>query len=363
MYFEALFATSIILAIYAKEPCFLFFAAFLAIEKVYVLIAFLIWAVSVYVSVLSTENQHPNIPQEVRQPLKGKTFKDYDYTTDYSDTNIFFFMWAALASALVAPYETLIVDMSDNDLLVGQEINHCQVQTAWNKHIEKTTGYPLYSFWQRKWKHFMFDFLRPMGRELNLCVGAALEALFCWLVYYYSMGDCAVYKDLHCKTWVWTYHLLEEVEHTHLSVPEMRVGLSLPARIITLLAFDFLIVVPIMIPVTIIETARMFPRRVFSIQGFKELIKYLAFALTVIPFAAMGQFCEMIIGLNWKGCELERLHKVWTEQLYNKDCDGLFLMEAPIKNRKKATRRSTGGGASNEKLLIQEALARLDFQS
>jgi len=364
MYFELYFAGAIAAGCIAKDLTFFFFAAFMIVDKWYALAGFLMWALSVYIKVLTTKDQHPNIPQEVREPLPGKKFKDYDYTTDFSETNIFSFMWFIQASALVAPYETLIVDMSEDDLLVAQEINHCQIQTAWNKHIEKTHNYPIYTMFQRKWKYFMFEFLRPIGTEFNLAVGAALEALFCWLVYFYSQDNCSVYRRYCPKSWVWTYHLLEEVEHTHLSVPEMRKGLSMPLKLATFLAFDFLIVVPVMLPLTIFETCRTFPGRVFCFQGLSDLINYVGFCMIVIPFAAMGQFCEMILGLNWRAEELERLHKVWSENVYEEDCKGLFKHEKPRICPKRKNRLESGGGkvaSANEKQIIADALARLDF--
>jgi len=364
MFFEIAFYGSLLLGSLAKEVSFFFFAGFLVIDKFYALLGFFIWALSVYCSVLTTTEQTPNIPQEVRKPLEGKKFKDYDYTTDFSQTNIFSFMWFIQASALVAPYETLIVDMSEDDLLVAQEINHCQVQTAWNKHIEKTHNYPIYTSFQKRWKNFMFNFLHPMGSEFTLAIGAALEALFCWLVYFYAQNKCAVYKQYCPKSWVWTYHLLEEVEHTHLSVPEMRQGLSLPLKLFTFLAFDFLIVVPVMLPLTIFECSRTFPERVFCIRGLSELVQYVAFCMVVIPFAAMGQFCELILGLNWKAQELERLHKVWTESVYDDHCTGLFLHAKPRISPKRKARlaREEGKVQSDEPSLIANALARLDMK-
>jgi len=357
-FFQIAFGTSLGLGCVAKEPTFFIFAGILALDPLYLAFGFFVWAFSVYFTVLTTEPQTPDIPQDVRQPLEGKKFKDYDYTTDFSNTNIFSFMWFIQASALVAPYETLIVDMSEDDLLVAQEINHCQVQTAWNKHIEKELGYPIYSKIQRRWKNFMFNYLRPIGTDLNLCVGAALEALFCWLVYFYAQGNCDMYKRFCPKSWVWTYHLLEEVEHTHLSVPEMRNSLSFPAKILTFLAFDFLIVVPLMLPVTIFETIRLFPERVFCVAGIKAFIEYVCFCVVVIPFAAMGQFCELILALNWKATELERLHRVWTNSVYKDHCAGMFKYEKPRPCLKKT---KTGSAEQNEKQMIAEALKRLDF--
>lgn len=208
----------------------------------------------------------------------------------------------------------------------------------------------------------MFEFLRPMGTEFNLAVGAALEALFCWLVYFYAQDNCAVYKRYCPKSWVWTYHLLEEVEHTHISVPEMREGLSLPLKLFTFLAFDFLIVVPVMLPLVVFETCKTFPDRVFCVRGLSEFIRYVGFCMVVIPFAAMGQFCEMILGLNWRAEELERLHRVWTESVYDDHCKGLFRHEKPRPCPKKKRHSEGGASAVNEKTLISEALARLDFK-
>lgn len=318
--------------------------------------SFLAWAFSVYFSVLTTSEEKPNIPQLVREPLDGKKWSQYDYTTGYKDpeSNIFFFMFAVLTSALVAPYETLIYEMSEDPLLVGQELNHAQIQTNWNRFLEKDMGYPVWSFWQIKvWKNLMFNYLRPLGQTCTLCVGVALEALFCWIIYCYKQFRCSVYKTLTFKSWVWDYHLLEEVEHTHISVPEMRETISLPLRILTWLVFDFLIVVPLMLPLTIFETVRLFPRRVFCPRGLYQLLLYVTFCLIAIPFCAMGQFCELVLCLNWKAAALEDLHHTWVQNVYNTSCKGLFKHEEPNKYRKCVK------GAGSEAAKMADAEARM----
>ena len=57
-------------------------------------------------------------------------------------------MWLAHTCALIAPYEILILELSHDDLLGGQELNHAAVSTNWNKQIQKDTGCPIYSYWQ-----------------------------------------------------------------------------------------------------------------------------------------------------------------------------------------------------------------------
>jgi len=86
--------------------------------------------------------------------------------------------------------------------------------------------------------------------------------------------------------------------------------------------------------------------------------------MVVIPFAAMGQFCELVLGLNWKAQELERLHKVWTESVYDDHCTGLFLHEKPRISPKRKARlaREEGLTQSDEPSLIANALARLDMK-
>jgi hypothetical protein len=295
---------------------------------------FLCWCFSAYFTLLTTKDQKPNIPQKVRSPLDGKKWKDYNYDTDISDSNLFFFFWAAQISALIAPYEILIYELSHDDLLNAQELNHAAIQTAWNKNLEKATGCPLYSFWQcRVWKHLMFNYLRVYSIRLNLAVGCALEALFCWLVYLYNWNNGFIYRRLSIKTWVWSYHLLEEVEHTHISVPEMREGLTTVEKIATWFIFDVFIVVPIMLILAPVSAMIYFPRRAFSVEGIQNLAEYYLFCVCAIPFAAMGQFCEMVFCLNWKADCLEDLWNVWYENQYVRDCfqDGeeIFVLEVP----------------------------------
>jgi len=297
-------------------------------------IAFLGWCLSAYFTLLTFRDEKPNIPQKVRDPIPGKKWKDYNYKTDHEDSNIFFFMWLGQMSCLIAPYEILIYELSHDDLLNAQELNHASIQTEWNRKLEKDTGCPFYSFWQVKvWKHIMFNYLRVYSVRLNLAVGCALEAMFCWLVYLWNWNNGFIYRRMNVKTWVWTYHLLEEVEHTHISVPEMRQNLTTIEKIITWFIFDVFVVIPITLILVPIATTLYFPRRVFSFSGLQALAEFCLFCAVALPFAALGQFCEMVIGLNWKASCLEDLWNVWYETQYLRDCfeDGkeIFALNVP----------------------------------
>eukprot|EP00494_Astrolonche_serrata_P002211 UN02217 len=219
-------------------------------------------------------------------------------------------MWTVHASCLIAPYEVLIYELSADDLLNAQELNHAAIQTAWNKWIEKELGFKAWSYWQIKvWKYIMFDVLKPQSIKLNLAIGVALEALFCWLVYLQSMFNGLIAKRMSPKTWVWAFHLLEEVEHTHISVPEMRKDLSTPIRFAVWFIFDVFVVVPLLIIVVPITCAKHFPGRCFSFRGFQELIEYYIFCVCAVLFSGLGQFCELVLCLNWKKSALESLWK------------------------------------------------------
>merc|ERR1739848_524886 len=111
-----------------------------------------------------------------------------------------------------------------------------------NKKNEQDTDYPVWSYWQIKfWKRWMSGYFRVQYPSVNLGIGAALEALFCWISYYYCLFDGAVFHRFSHGTWVWSFHLLEEIEHTHISVPEMRKDMSLFMRVFTWFIFDFVV--------------------------------------------------------------------------------------------------------------------------
>lgn len=297
--------------------CYLFFSrAMMCTGAIY-----LCWCFLVCCTVLSFANEKPNIIETVRNPTKGKKWSDYDYKTDVADTNIFFFMWLATTCALIAPYEILILELSHDDLLGAQELNHAAISTNWNKQNQKDTGCPIYSYWQLKiWKNLMFNYLKPLSTSFNLAIGCALEAMFCWLAYAYTWNNGFIWRRMNIKTWVWSYHFLEEIEHTHISVPEMRQGLSIVGRIATCFVFDLFIIIPIMLILTPITVVRYFPSRFFSIYGVIEFIEFLLATVLVVPFVVIGQFCEMVLCLNWKASALEGLWKEWYDSNYAPDC-------------------------------------------
>lgn len=286
-------------------------------------VVYFVWVLTVYKSVLTFNKESPNpeIPETVRMPLDGLKWDDYDYSTEAENTNIFFFMFTAVINTIIAPYETLIYDMSTEALLVSQELNHAAISTNWNKQLEKQYGIPLYSVFQKKFfKNIMFNYLKPNCKFVNTAIGCGLEAMFCWIVYVYNWQNGFIYRRMNLKTWLWSFHLLEEIEHTHLSVPEMREELSIFGLIFAWIVFDLFIVTPILLVAAPICVIRYFPGRFFHPYMIVELVEYLLFIVFAVPFVVFGQFCEMVLGFQWKATALQDLWKKWYQEFYVRDC-------------------------------------------
>jgi hypothetical protein len=304
---------------------------------------YLVSCVYVCYSVLTTGKQKPEFAEIVRKPKHGKKWSDYDYTSDIEKTNIFFLIWLGHMCAIIAPYEIRILQLSDDDLLDAQELNHAQVSTGWNKALEKQFKWPVYSYWQKKvWKPILFEHFEKLSTQANLALACALEAMFCWVVYVFTWNNGLIYNRMGLQTWVWSFHFLEEVEHTHISVPEMREPLNVFFRIFTLLIFDLIIVAPIMLIMTPIAAIMWFPHRVFTVNGIRELVEYLLFVIVGVPFIVMGQFCEMVLCLNWTAGSLHNLWKQWYSQNYEEDCvkengESMFYEQMDIRAHKRAS--------------------------
>lgn len=286
-------------------------------------VVYFVWVFTVVKSVLTFNKESPNpeIPETVRVPLEGMKWDDYDYSTEAENTNIFFFMYTAVINTLIAPYETLIYDMSTEALLVSQELNHAAISTNWNKQLEKQYGIPFYSFWQKKFfKNLMFNYFKPNCKFVNTAIGCGLEAMFCWIVYVYNWQNGFIYRRMNIKTWLWSFHLLEEVEHTHLSVPEMREDLSIFGLVFAWIVMDLFIVAPILLVAAPLFVIRYFPGRFFHPYVIIELVEYLLFVAFAVPLVIVGQFCEMVLGFQWKATALQELWKKWYNQFYARDC-------------------------------------------
>lgn len=122
------------------------------------------------------------------------------------------------------------------------------------------------------------------------------------------------------KTFVWTYHFMEEIEHTHISVPEMRESLSLIEKVAAWLVFDLFVAIPIVLIIVPITTIKHFPSRVFSFQGIQEMVEYFVFGIIALLLGAAGQFAEMILELNWKADALQDLWDTTYNTHYKRDC-------------------------------------------
>eukprot|EP00495_Collosphaeridae_sp_1-RS-2012_P008364 TRINITY_DN830_c0_g1_i2.p1 TRINITY_DN830_c0_g1~~TRINITY_DN830_c0_g1_i2.p1 ORF type:complete len:304 (-),score=61.70 TRINITY_DN830_c0_g1_i2:349-1155(-) len=185
----------------------------------------------------------------VRQPHKGFAKMNYDIDPAEVGTNPFgAAFWWHISSALITIEGCIHLFMGndlqraavdgDNSLCLGmmaQEMNHGTAQLFYSRGVEKSLGYP--EGYRQIWKFLLLKVIPPNLRAAFLMWFEASGIILQLMMYFLPMTFEQIVGE---PAWLYTWHFMEEAEHSWDYSHEVRARLPL---------FDITIMWVIMVPV------------------------------------------------------------------------------------------------------------------
>jgi len=243
----------------------------------------------------------------VRQPHNGFAKMNYDINPAEVGTNPFgAAFWWHISSALITIEGCIHLFMGndlqraavdgDNSLCLGmmaQEMNHGTAQLFYSRGVERSLGYP--EGYRQIWKYLLLQVTPTNLRAAFLMWFEASGIILQLMMYFLPMTFEQIVGE---PSWLYTWHFMEEAEHSWDYSHEVRARLPI---------FDITIMWIVMVPVCLFLWVQAFLQGLwYGLPTFKKhpsrLITAPVFHLTVflqmLIFMLSYSFLEMVLGMR-----------------------------------------------------------------